>query len=723
MKKRILVGLLSMICPFVQAQTHEILFSGTYDDTQNSSIVQPSQVLFADDQNNGKALDFRGNLNNIVNWDNVAINTSSNFSISLWTNIEAINTNELQYILTSRHDISGQEKGGVSLGIDTEGKVFVNMYKSNALGVFNFKSENPITTQAWHHIVLSKSDSIVQLFLDSSLITSDTLQEDPLSHNFYTIGAIYNQGNTLFRELNGQVDEIQMFTESLSTTDISNLYNGTPTSIEPSHKLTFDNSQIVDEKNTSDLYGINEPMFTQDRNDVNENALQFYDPLSFVKIQEVDIVLNKDFGIQFWVKPETYKNQYLMSNTVDNDGSSTGGIDIKLSSSSKVIVDIYSSGGNLISSLTSTTALALNSWTQITLTREGNHLVLLVNNSLESSTLIDKTIDNNPVWTVGSKINSKSLPSSSGAYEGGIDDIVMYNNALKLSDIILNEGFNHNMSFDQGTFTDDLGNASLTPENNVSFTDDRNNISSSAVEGGIDKIVQVSDVNLSLNKDFTVSHWIYLNPNSTDIQYTFTSRHNTLGQERGGLDMGINKNGTFISTFRNINTNHLSLISDNAIPTSQWNQLVIQRKGETIYMYLNNQLIKQGDLKGEPNSPTFYTIGAMYNPNNDIIRELNGKVDDIQIYQYALNSSELTSLYNNGVITSNISSQVVSSNIAYPNPADDVLYVSPEYLELYNSLGELVLTSENTISIDVSHLSSGLYFVNQEGKKQSIIIK
>ena len=52
-----------------------------------------------------------------------------------------------------------------------------------------------------------------------------------------------------------------------------------------------------------------------------------------------------------------------------------------------------------------------------------------------------------------------------------------------------------------------------------------------------------------------------------------------------------------------------------------------------------------------------------------------------------------------------------------------MLYVTSEYLELYNSLGELVLTSENSTSIDVSNLSSGIYFVSQNGEKQTIIIE
>ncbi len=723
MKRSLLLGLSSMICAFGQAQTHEILFSDTYNDTKNNGVVTSTKVLFADDQNTGKALDFRGNLNNIVNWESVDVSIDSDFTASLWVNIDEINTKELQYILTSRHNSAGQEAGGMSIGVDKEGKVFVNLFEQKAVTVGNIKSTETVTTKAWHHIVVRKTGDNVELFIDNTLKVSSTLTGVPISNSFFTLGALYNPSNVLIRPLNGLVDDVQLFADNLSDTDISELYNGNSITTLSSHHLTFDNSQLVDENNTSNLSGLTPPpTFVKDRNDVNESALEFNNSQTFAQLQEADIVVDQDFAIQFWIKPTNFNaTQYLLSNTTDNAGNSTGGIDIKLNSNGSVLADVYSAGGNLISELVSTATLSPNTWAKITLTRQGNDLMLLINQSLEVSTTINETIQNNTTWTIGTKLNSNALPSSS--YKGVVDDIKMYSNALSLTDLLENQGFNHNITFDNGTFVDDLGTATLTPINSISLTEDRDNNSSAAVQGGIDQIVNVSDVNLSLNKDFTVSHWIYLNPNSTDIQYTFTSRHNTAGQEKGGLDMGINKNGTFIATFRNINTSRLSLVSDNSIPTSQWHQLVIQRKGQTIYMYLNNQLIKQGNLTGEPNSPNFYTIGAMWNPGNDIIRELNGKIDDIQIYQYALNPNELTNLYNDGVVTSTIDNQVESTNIVYPNPADNVLYVSLEYLELYNSLGELVLTSENSTSIDISNLPSGLYFVNQNGHKQSIIIR
>ena len=50
----------------------------------------------------------------------------------------------------------------------------------------------------------------------------------------------------------------------------------------------------------------------------------------------------------------------------------------------------------------------------------------------------------------------------------------------------------------------------------------------------------------------------------------------------------------------------------------------------------------------------------------------------------------------------------------YPNPAQDVLTITGDYtsVDMFNVLGELVLSSEYTNSIDISSLSDGIYILN-----------
>jgi hypothetical protein len=50
----------------------------------------------------------------------------------------------------------------------------------------------------------------------------------------------------------------------------------------------------------------------------------------------------------------------------------------------------------------------------------------------------------------------------------------------------------------------------------------------------------------------------------------------------------------------------------------------------------------------------------------------------------------------------------------YPNPASNVLNVKSQEtlnLEIYNNLGQFILRSNNSNSVDVSSLSRGVYFI------------
>ena len=64
----------------------------------------------------------------------------------------------------------------------------------------------------------------------------------------------------------------------------------------------------------------------------------------------------------------------------------------------------------------------------------------------------------------------------------------------------------------------------------------------------------------------------------------------------------------------------------------------------------------------------------------------------------------------------------------YPNPASDVLILEcttgePVQVQIFSSMGEMVYekqnTSVNTLSADISNLSSGLYMVNITGAQET----
>ncbi|MFZ9847861.1 MAG: glycosyl hydrolase family 18 protein [Flavobacteriales bacterium] len=75
--------------------------------------------------------------------------------------------------------------------------------------------------------------------------------------------------------------------------------------------------------------------------------------------------------------------------------------------------------------------------------------------------------------------------------------------------------------------------------------------------------------------------------------------------------------------------------------------------------------------------------------------------------------------------------QAVAGLQIYPNPSESLVFIQGANLKgksisFYNSLGALVLqqqSTENKVAIDVSGFSTGLYFVNVDGKVERLIVK
>ena len=121
--------------------------------------------------------------------------------------------------------------------------------------------------------------------------------------------------------------------------------------------------------------------------------------------------------------------------------------------------------------------------------------------------------------------------------------------------------------------------------------------------------------------------------------------------------------------------------------------------------YLKYPLIKSG-----------YAVD--YNPTTNI-HTVTGDIDKVVFGDYS-NSVELICFTDNCL---SVNSKVVSPlNVSvYPNPANGILNINGDFesIEIVSLLGELVITSGNqTKSIDISSLSTGVYFakINKNGE-------
>ena len=157
--------------------------------------------------------------------------------------------------------------------------------------------------------------------------------------------------------------------------------------------------------------------------------------------------------------------------------------------------------------------------------------------------------------------------------------------------------------------------------------------------------------------------------------------------------------------------------------SSHTNRVEIKNGNEVSFIF--NGIYLPDSTSNEPNSHGF--IAYKIKPKSDVI------VGDI-----LPNQADIIFDFNPAIITNMVTTEITSSlsvgeNLisrfyVYPNPTKEVLNIKSKSqitkLEIYNNIGQVVLSQFNKKAIDVSTLSSGLYFIkikdengNSETKK------
>jgi hypothetical protein len=100
-------------------------------------------------------------------------------------------------------------------------------------------------------------------------------------------------------------------------------------------------------------------------------------------------------------------------------------------------------------------------------------------------------------------------------------------------------------------------------------------------------------------------------------------------------------------------------------------------------------------------------------------------MDDIRIYDRALKSCDIDSLYNlpNPLTTGINETENVSSTFIYPNPSTDKITLNTTVavdIRIYNYTGQVVKSIiNNSGQVDVSNLNNGIYFLQVSIKNSS----
>lgn len=202
----------------------------------------------------------------------------------------------------------------------------------------------------------------------------------------------------------------------------------------------------------------------------------------------------------------------------------------------------------------------------------------------------------------------------------------------------------------------------------------------------------------SLN--FTISVWFY-NNKVADEQTVFGSGAGTRAI------IGTNWAGQVIGEYYT-GSSYIAVSSSSAIPANSWNHFVLVNGGGTLYGYLNGVLVT-GTTTVSSHYATNACLGSMPDGTNHFF---NGSIDDVMIFNRALNESEITAIYNNQSIRYYQRGEEIIAVNLYQDGSFDQLNITSEIQTLKDSNMSLRI-GEINCSINTSGLVG---YYNAESK-------
>ena len=236
--------------------------------------------------------------------------------------------------------------------------------------------------------------------------------------------------------------------------------------------------------------------------------------------------------------------------------------------------------------------------------------------------------------------------------------------------------------------------------------------------------------------DATISMWINANTPLGNVQSSFLFSKTTTGdQNRFNFYLrvftGNTANLALRFDYRENTSNLHDLNAFNTFPKNTWKHIVFSRTGNVYSLYIDGVFINTV-TDNTPALPS--AIGWVIGNDTTSNYDFNGKIDDIGIWNKALNANEILSLYqsevscqslviNSGTLSSYNPPVYQSTVTIYPNPANDQITIDcgnlanvvGYHIEIVNTLGQVVFNQPmNTQQYNVplnTWSGIGVYFV------------
>jgi hypothetical protein len=469
---------------------------------------------------------------------------------------------------------------------------------------------------------------------------------------------------------------------------------------------------------------VNGATLTNDRFGNANSAYSFNGSSDYIGVPSgntTSLNVTGDFTLSFWLKTSQGANHIISFGDVINTNS--GGYLAGLNDGSAPFGYLGFSTQGIWH--VSTITLNDNNWHNLVVTLKADTIRLYIDNTLNVQT----TGVLPPLSWSGSRTIGSRNDFFNGWYQGILDDISVYNRALSAAEI--NSVFNSICTADITTglignypFNGNANDISGNNNNGVVFgatltTDRFGNANNAYSFNGISDYINcgISSATIFAN-GVSFCAWIY--PTVYELSSVVDRMQNTGSGFRINT-RDVSNGSTIWAQADNYTVGGLAANSTTQYNPNQWLFITgTWSTNDSVKIYINGNWEGSTTVTYDMSSPYPILIGIGQRYLN--FEPFQGKIDDVKIYNRALSSCDVDSLYDNTSSTG-INENLLPNNFAlYPNPTNGILFINGivnERIVVYNSLGEMVKELQAENKIDLSDCADGIYFLqvkNRDGK-------
>ena len=566
---------------------------------------------------------------------NNAVLNSNYTTVAFWLKVNALPEQGEAFLLSFG---GWQERWKISLPM--HGKLVWTTNNSSGISDMDAGDGNELVPGVWKHVVFVHDGTKDIIYMDGVQIAEKNVA-GTLNSTTQPLGIGYNpiDGGNFF---NGDLDEIRIYNTALSAGQIATLYasQNLPPVVTPGlvasysfTKNTLDASTFGNHAAATDVAG------TTDRFGFGNSAYQFNGTSSAVKASNSAQLNSANTTIGFWVKPNSFPASgevFILSH-----GGWQERWKISLPNHGKTVFTTHS-GGACCSDMDSGIPLVLNTWTHVVMVHDGAKDIIYFNGVQVAEKIVPGALDAtvHPLGIGYDPIDNGSF------FDGAIDDVQITNFALSALQVSAAYAA-------QSTFPGVPGTLVASYSLNGDGTDDTQFSNHAALDGAATATVNrhgwgsnalagaaTAANSAALQSDYTtINFWV--NPNSFPASGEAFILSNGGWQERWKISLP--NHGKTVFTTHSGGSCCSDMDSGIQLALAQWTMVTMVHDGANDKIYFNGSEVATKVVPGALDK-TRYPLGIGYDPI-DNGSFFDGSLDDIEIYNVALNASEIAVLY------------------------------------------------------------------------------